>query len=427
MDTELKEPVRATKTDGLNSHLSSAMMENRFGLLAGQMANSTSGWFERKDPNLYWWQQKEFVETRVTNTRRANQFEFYSRWKELLFQNGRGSLAALNVETKEVTTLLEGFSEIDYSISPDSNWIAFAQEDNDFNSEIFVMPLDKHKAPVNISRHPDNDSNPVFSPDGKLLVFTGRRAQTESDIYYVYLQEAYDEETSRDRLLEKALETMKKKRGTAKPASEGNKPEESNKAKEDGDKPKDDAPKKDESAKKEDAGKDDKKTFSIDFNKIHERVKRINIPDTAESNLVFSPDGKRLAFSASVEGKSGWYSVEFPDKLQPKLMSASVLSNAKWTKASNSVLGAKGGLPTRLENGEKETSYSFTALHERSRSVGFVKDSTPHGLRWAKYGMTQRWAIIIGIVSAENMSMLRLKSLDERGLGEIVETDAGRT
>jgi tricorn protease len=426
MDTELKEPVRATKTDG---HEQVPVFSN----------DGKSLWFtrwtegqidiwmmERKDPNLYWWQQKEFVETRITNTPSSKtNLSFTPDGKKLLFQSGRGNLAALNVETKEVTTLLEGFSEIDYSISPDSNWIAFAKEDNDFNSEIFIMPLDKHQPPVNVSRHPDNDRNPVFSPDGKLLAFTGRRAQMESDIYYVYLQEAYDEETNRDRLLEKALETMKKKRGAAKPASEGAKPDESNKAKEEGDKPKEDAVKKDDAAKKEDAGKEDKKPFAIDFNKIHERVKRINVPDTAESNLVFSPDGKRLAFSASVEGKAGWYSVEFPDKLQPKLMSTSVLSNAKWTKASNSILGAKGGLPTRLENGEKETSYSFTALHERSRSgrlrEGFNSAWATMGEIWYDPAMgNNNWDSI-----RRKYVDAAAKSLDERGLGEIVELMLG--
>jgi tricorn protease len=411
MDTELKEPVRATKTDG---HEQAPIFSN----------DGKSVWFtrwidgqldiwmmERKDPNLYWWQQKEFIETRITNTPDGkSNLSFTPDGKKLIFQLGRGHLAMLNVETKEVTTLIEGFSGIDYSISPDSNWIAYAQQDNDFNSEIFIMPLDKHREPVNVSRHPDNDRNPTFSPDGKILAFTSRRTLTESDIYYVYLQEAFDEETSRDRLLEKALETMKKKRGDAA------------KAKDEADKPKDESGKKEEAATD---SKDTKPAFSIDFAKIHERVKRINIPDTSESNLIFSPDGKRLAFSASIDGKSGWYSVEFPDKLQPKLMSSTVLSSARWTKSSNSILGTKAGLPAKLENGEKETNYGFTALHDRSRS-GRLRE-----------GFNSAWATIGEIwydpaMGNNNWDSIRRKyvdaaarTMDERGLGEIIELMLG--
>ncbi|MFM8402519.1 MAG: hypothetical protein ACKOAH_32240, partial [Pirellula sp.] len=226
------------------------------------------------------------------------------------------------------------------------------------------MPLDKHAPAVNVSRHPDNDQSPVFSPDGKILAFTGRRSKEESDIYYVYLQEEFDDESSRDRTIEKALDTMKKKR--PKPAAT---------------EPKADAASQDaknaenknteEKPKSEKATEPETKLVRIDFEKIHQRLRRINLQDTRETNLIFSPDGKKLAFSASVEGKSGWYSVEFPDKLTPKLMSSTVLSDARWTKSSGSILGLSKGTPTKLENGEKETGFGFSVTHDRSRSGRF--------------------------------------------------------
>ncbi|MFM8217238.1 MAG: hypothetical protein ACKN82_21695, partial [Pirellula sp.] len=213
MDTELKEPIQVTRTDGYEE---SPIFSN----------DGKSLWFTRKEngqvdlwkvepkePTKYWWQQKEFVETRMSESAGSkSNLRFTPNGKHLLFIQGRGNLVAMNLDTKEITSLVESFSEPGFSISPDSRWIAYDSQDNDFNSEIWVMPLDKHAPAVNVSRHPDNDQSPVFSPDGKILAFTGRRSKEESDIYYVYLQEEFDDESSRDRTIEKALDTMKKKR-----------------------------------------------------------------------------------------------------------------------------------------------------------------------------------------------------------------------
>ena len=49
-----------------------------------------------------------------------------------------------------------------------------------------------------------------------------------------------------------------------------------------------------------------------------ERLHRISIPESRESGLLWSPDGKKLAFSATVEGERGFYTVEFPDLEDPK-------------------------------------------------------------------------------------------------------------
>jgi tricorn protease len=325
---------------------------------------------------------------------------------------------------------VDSFSGLDFSISPDSRWIAYASQDDDFNSEIWLMPLDKSQPPTNVSRHPDNDSNPVFSPDGKILAFTGRRVAEENDIYYVYLQEENDEKTTRDRKLEKAIEAMKKRKASDKPASTEKKDKadttEDGAKKSTDEKSASDKPASDKSSdEKKETGADSKSTFKIDLDKIHERVRRISIPDTSEGSLLFSPDSKKLAFSASVEGKSGWYSVEFPDKLQPKLMSTTVLSNARWTKAANGILGLRSGTPTKLEGGEKQVDYSFTVRHERSRS-GRLKE-----------GFNTAWQLMGDIwydpaMGGKNWDAIRRKyseaagkTYDERGLAEVVELMLG--
>ena len=435
MDTELKEPIQATRSDAYEESPIFANDGKSLWFSRRQDGQVDLWKLEPKDPSKYWWQQKEFVETRMTeSTGSKTNLRFTPNGKHLLFQQGRGTLVAMNLETKETTTMVDGFSEVGYSISPDSQWIAYSSQDDDFNSEIWIMPLDKHSDPVNVSRHPDNDQSPVFSPDGKILAFTGRRSQDESDIYYVYLQEEFDDESSRDRTLDKAIETMKKKRPkqpAAEPKAETNPAENKtaenkaaeNKAPEnktDGkDKPVEEKPK---TERTNDA---DAKPFRIDFDKIHQRLRRINLQDTRETNLIFSPDGKKLAFSASVEGKPGWYSVEFPDKLTPKLMSATVLNDARWTKASGSILGLSKGTPTKLENGEKETGFSFSVLHDRSRTGRFRE-----GFNAAWLAMSEIW--YDPAMGNKNWEEIRRKYVDaaskaqdERGLGEIIELMLG--
>jgi tricorn protease len=434
MDTELKEPIQVTRTEGYEE---SPIFSN----------DGKSLWFTRKengqvdlwkvepkDPTKYWWQQKEFVETRMTESAGSKgNLRFTPNGKHLLFTEGRGNLVAMSLDTKEITRLVESFSEPSFSISPDSRWIAYDSQDNDFNSEIWIMPLDKHAPPVNVSRHPDNDQSPVFSPDGKVLAFTGRRSKEESDIYYVYLQEEYDDESSRDRTIEKAIETMKKKR--PKPVAAESKTEtgsqdtKNTENKNPENKPAEpkpaDAKASEEKPKPEKASDAEPKLVRIDFDKIHQRLRRINLQDTRETNLIFSPDGKKLAFSASVEGKSGWYSVEFPDKLTPKLMSSTVLSDARWTKSSGSIMGLSKGAPTKLENGEKETSFGFSVTHDRSRSGRFRE-----GFNAAWLAMNEIW--YDPAMGNRNWEQVRRKyvdaasrAFDERGLGEVIELMLG--
>jgi Tol biopolymer transport system component len=59
-------------------------------------------------------------------------------------------------------------------------WIAYSQETDRFDSESVLRPADA-KCPVvkNAQQH-DNDRPPRFSPDGTLVAFTARRADSEA-------------------------------------------------------------------------------------------------------------------------------------------------------------------------------------------------------------------------------------------------------
>jgi C-terminal processing protease CtpA/Prc/Tol biopolymer transport system component len=122
-------------------------------------------------------------------------------------------------------TVTAGFEAPDYDWSPDSAWLVFAQSDNDFNYDIFlaradITGLDAKEAgvtPVNITRHPDDDTTPRWSPDGRKIGFTSRRMMLdETDAWVVFLRSADMERNKRERL--EAVEAEKKAKKKAETA-----------------------------------------------------------------------------------------------------------------------------------------------------------------------------------------------------------------
>src|SRR4029079_6498054 len=84
--------------------------------------------------------------------------------------------------------------------------------DTEFNNDVWIAPLDKSREPFNLSRHPDNEYQPVWSPDGRAIAFTGRRVGDEVDIYYIWLRDEDEEKRTRDRTLQRAIEKVGKVR-----------------------------------------------------------------------------------------------------------------------------------------------------------------------------------------------------------------------
>ncbi|MBX3375322.1 MAG: PD40 domain-containing protein [Phycisphaeraceae bacterium] len=118
----------------------------------------------------------------------------------LAFRGVRGQLNIMDLESREIRVLRDGWdASLHWSWSPDARWIAFCENDLDFNADIFLVPADGASAPVNISRHPDNESSPRWSADGKMLVFLSDRINDEMDVWMVYLDRDIDAMDERDR------------------------------------------------------------------------------------------------------------------------------------------------------------------------------------------------------------------------------------
>ena len=379
MDRILKEPVRITNTPHQESSPVFSDDGQRLFFLSDSAGEVDIWEATHEQEDGVWWLAESFtlrqvtddalVESRLTVSP-TGQHVGYVRGTDLFVMDDDGS------DHRRVAKMWSG-PRFDWA--PDGKWLVYSTQDDNYNDDVWVVPLDGTREPFNLSRHPDSDSGPVWSPDGKRIAFTSRRELEESDIYWINLTKEEEEKTSRDKKLEEALEAMKEKK---KGGKKGGKPKPG-----DG-KGEDKAPaaggEKEEEPKEEEEKKDDEDAIevTIDFEGIRERTHRISIPDSRERGLIWSPDGEKLAFSATIDGESGFYTVEFPDVDKPKRMASSGLGSARWLKETEEIVGLSrssggagggrfsfmfggGGTPAAMsERGEVE-SFSFSVRRVR--------------------------------------------------------------
>lgn len=356
MDTELMEPKQVLNTPEEERDAVFSPEGDALYVVSDKDGQSDIYRVEKGDAGLYWWQNAEFKVERLTNDADTESaLRFSPDGSKISYIKGRGNLVVADAKGKEPKVIVPGWDSPEYDWSPDGQWVVFAQADNDFNVDIYVVPSDGSKKPVNISRHPDVDMSPVWSPDGKAIAFTARRGDNEVDIYYVFVNKEDDDKESRDRTMEKAIEKIAKARKKAS-ARKGEDAKKDADVKKDGD-----APAKKDETKKDDAKKDEAKAdeppakkpvrVTIDFDRIHERVKQVAIPGSTEGGLFWSPDSKRLAFSTTIDGRPGVYTIEPPDDVKPKFLTALPLTQARWLETGNQIVGLVSGTPASVPGG----------------------------------------------------------------------------
>lgn len=429
MDTELREPRQVTSTaeeerDPVFSPDGESLWYVSDRSYSVQPTKESDGsrvqtdlWrASRKDGAKPWFLNDQFTRACMTDDPEVESgLKFAPTGDQVAFIRGRGEIWVMKPDGKDARKVHSGFSRPEFDWSPDGKWLVYSAEDTDFNRDIWLLPLEGSRPAFNLSRSPWPDFSPVWSPDGKKIAFLGARGEAsdsagtrEVDIFYVYLAKEEDEKDSRERAIEKSLEKIKKAKAGIAPTEPGKDPAATapagdpaaaptrprrrggESAQPEPTKPQATPPqppaKGAEGAKAADpAKKPEPVKVVIDFDQLHERLRRIRIADSREGDLLFSPDGKKLAFTATVEGKRGLYTVEFPDSLTPKLLSATPLAGSRWLKLGNLLVGHVAGVPSsmagssNLPTGPVVNSYRFSAAQTENLPA---KNKAVFNLAW---------------------------------------------
>lgn len=394
MDTELREPRQVTRTPEEERDLVFAPDGKSLWFVSDQGGQADVWKAVPESPNKAWWENNAFKLEKITDDPAVESgLQFSPDGKRLAWLKERGDFWLADADGKNARRLFASWNKPSFSFSPDGQWLAYAQSDEWFNSDIWLLPVDGSKPPFNLSRHPDNDGAPAWSPDGKLIAWTGRRDNEEVDIHYVWLRAQDDEQSRRERTLIKAREKLAKAAPKGNPKAQDPKGQGSSKA--EGPKaqagapapvkaepkaepkaqaaaepkqPEKAAPKTEPKAEPKPAPKVAAKPLPMDLEDIHERIRRIRLPNTAEAGLTWSPDSKKLAFNATIDGKRGTYTLEFPDELKPKLLATTTLTDTRWLKQGNLLVGLSEGLPASLSATGSLSTWRFRALQATERA-----------------------------------------------------------
>jgi C-terminal processing protease CtpA/Prc len=258
--------------------------------------------------------------------------------KSIVFNRGRGKLVVAKIDANgklsNETELLDGWDTAsNVSWSPDSKWLAYGLSDLDFNGEIYIHKADNTQKPVNISMHPKQDRGPIWSADGKKLVFSSNRNNSDYDVWFTWLNKSDWEKTPQDW------------------------EEEENK------KDKDDKKKDGDKDKKDDKSKDLVKDITIDFDNIYERQIQVTSFVGGEFARFISKDGKTIYYTTG-NGSRGDAEVETD------------LYKISWDGKDNKEITSNNTRPSNIVADKKETKFIMTTGSGSLTSLNLSTDKT---------------------------------------------------
>ncbi|MFC7336676.1 S41 family peptidase [Haloferula chungangensis] len=338
MDTVLREPNRITQTDGLEDD-PAFTPDGKYVYYRFDDGIEANIWrISRKDPDDFWWRTESFEFEQITfGPENKRRFSISPKGTHLAWISGSGDLTIADINGKNPQVLFECWDAPTFDWSPDGQWIVFAAQDQNFNRDIYVIPIDGSLEPFNISRHPDFEGSPRWSPDGRKIAFTGRRLNNEMSLFYVDLR------------LEEAVRSTRTRRQLEAEAIMRDDPyyqQEANSDSEDRTDPEDPATKEpnEESASAElreelhaplpSATKKKKKTkrLNIDFEGLSERIVRLNTRGIEPERVIWSADSGSILFQSKNSSNDTLYSID-----------------ARATAKMEDISGNRG-LPIRMES-----------------------------------------------------------------------------
>jgi tricorn protease len=346
--------------------------------------------------------------------------------KKVAYRRDLNTLVIRDVATGEEKDLRTGFDQsIDWRWSPDSRMLAIRQDDDNFNSDIWIQPADGSVPAVNISRHPDMDVNPRWSSDSKVLAFASTRVENDGDVFMVFLDKDLEgmQRFEQDQYFKDAAEAAKKKAAERSPKKPESKKDDSKKDEPKKDESKKDEPKKDEpksddakgddskkdDSKKDDANKDDTKKDKkdppkpLDLDDAYMRLRRLTTMPGNELDLEISPAGDRVYFMGGMGETAGLNSVAWSGGETKKLGAAGSIQQMSLAGDKLVVVGKGGASVVNLPAGDAKAidlsdtveldlaAQSNQKFMEMARTMGSVFYSpTMNGCDWPK--LTAKWS-----------------------------------
>lgn len=300
------------------------------------------------------------------------------RW--MLVTHGLGDLVIVNLADNSRRTLFTGWSGAQVEWAWDSRHIVYAQEDVYFNSDIWLLDTSANedgssRTPTNITRHPDMDTNPHLSADGRVLAFQSDRAgeNDEFDAYALYLDR--DLEGMEPHLLKAHFDEVRTALSKRKVPGEI------------------------------DFAAEYTPPTAFEFDDLEDaylRVRRLTSLPGSESVVAVTPAGDRILFNASIDGSASLFSVDQSGGDRKVVLAGGAFGSVNYL--GDKIVFTRGGASTVPVAGGSSTSYPITATIEiaiadeqrqKAMELGRTFGATFYhptmkGLNWA--GLTEAYA-----------------------------------
>ncbi|MEN9381936.1 MAG: hypothetical protein RI940_817 [Bacteroidota bacterium] len=159
--------------------------------------------FEIKDPNY-----ADTANTKIRQPYEIDRYHFKAD-NEGYLDNRKTHLYTFDVKTKKLDTLTKGRNnENEVVVSSDGKWIAYSSNvsanfDQNSNSDIFVLSLEKSAKPIQLTFYKGADHKPVFSPDHSKIAFLRSSSEDPYDMYDLQQVGVIDIATKIDKVITK--------------------------------------------------------------------------------------------------------------------------------------------------------------------------------------------------------------------------------
>jgi len=308
-DTVLREPNRITHTDGREQDAVFSPDGQWIYYLKDDGIDCNIWRVRRKHEKEFWWRAGSFEHEQVTQGNEPKRrMKLSPDGTRIGYVSGGGDLWVANADGTSPELLFKCWDAPTFDWSPDSGWLVFAAQDQNFNRDIYITPADGSIEPFNVSRHPDFEGSPRWSPDGRRIAFTGRRLNNEMGLFYVDLKIEEAVRSTRDRReidAESAMRDDPLYRTEEGNDDEGDEPEEKSATEAI---PKTAVP--EETPLPE---KPKRKRMRIDFEGLSDRIVRLNTRGIEPERLMWSGDSKTIFFQSKNSTTDKLFRIEARD------------------------------------------------------------------------------------------------------------------